>query len=434
MGTFTYKDNNWKVFSNVNNGTVLNALKTKEEHRNKLFNFLHNTLGIMNFTSKSGQIFYEIKETDLGYSMLINWESTKLKSETIKSYLELLKSQTSPIDVNTEWRLAILKYLTNLVNSCKIIEYDFIVEAKEYKATLMSEITYENLYSPPKTEDKIEENFNYSVQTYPFPYELIEDFVIEDIQEALNYFGNDHQMLLETLKPYEGKEFVADFLIGATYYLYLDLPNKAYSYLKRALNISDKYNIQTPPLLLDFIGSIELSTNKNPIEAEHNFIKSLVVGNEQGFLKLAYLYLQQGRNDKKEKALSFAQIGEKILPHDEDENHRIAGYHIVASVYLWNRKFSLAEQVHGNFLSNQNWCNSYFDLVRGYLLLSLALNDSNFIANLALDYPFLRERFSVIFDCWHFKTINPYDKRFKGDFIETLKLLEKTKEIYDIKQ
>ena len=70
MSAFTYKDDNWKVFSNVNNGTVLNALKTKEEHKNKLFNFLHNTLGVMNFTSKSGQIFYEIKETDLGFEAL----------------------------------------------------------------------------------------------------------------------------------------------------------------------------------------------------------------------------------------------------------------------------------------------------------------------------------------------------------------------------
>ena len=54
---YIYKDVNWKVYSNVNNGTVLNILNAKEEHRSILFGFLHNTLGIMNYTNKSGQIF-----------------------------------------------------------------------------------------------------------------------------------------------------------------------------------------------------------------------------------------------------------------------------------------------------------------------------------------------------------------------------------------
>ena len=170
------------------------------------------------------------------------------------------------------------------------------------------------------------------------------------------------------------------------------------------------------------------------MEAEQSLIKSLLVGNEQGFLKIAYLYLQQGQNEKKDIALSFAQMGEQILPHDEDENHRVAGFHIVASVYLWNKEFALAEEAHSKFLSNPTWCDNYSDLVRAYLLLAIAYNDNNFITNIITDYTFLTKKFPAIFDCWHFDTINPFDKRFKGDFTETLKLLELTKKIYEIKE
>ena len=84
MSVFTYNDVNWKVYSNVNNGTVLNILNAKEEHRSNLFGFLHNTLGIMNYTSKNGQIFYEIKETELilnKIGMVIKDEYINLKNK-----------------------------------------------------------------------------------------------------------------------------------------------------------------------------------------------------------------------------------------------------------------------------------------------------------------------------------------------------------------
>lgn len=434
MGVFTYNDVNWKVYSNVNNGTVLNILNAKDEHRSNLFGFLHNTLGIMNYTNKSGPIFYEIKETEFGYSMTINWTTTKLKSETTKYFLELLKSNNKPSETTTDWRVAILKYLENLNNDCQRIDYSCLLSDKDYKANLFCEITFDKLYSFPKGEDKADENFIPDEQEFTMPYELLADLINENIKEALKYFGNDHQKLFDILRPLEGKEFLADFLIGATYYMYLDMPNKAYSYFKRALIISDNNQIQVPSVLLDFIGNIEYTTLKNPEEAEQSLIKSLLVGNEQGFLKIAYLYLQQGQNEKKDIALSFAQIGEQILPHDEDENHRVAGYHIVASVYLWNKEFKLAEEAHSKFLSNPTWCDNYSDLVRAYLLLAIAYNDNDFITNIITDYTFLTKKFPAIFDCWHFDTINPFDKRFKGDFTETLKLLELTKKIYEIKE
>lgn len=434
MNIFTYKDVNWKVYSNVNNGTVLNILNAKEEHRSNLFGFLHNTLGIMNYTNKRGQIFYEIKETDFGYIMTINWTSTKLKSETTKYYLDLLNNQSKPTDLTTDWRNAIFGYLQRLVNDCRKVDYNFVQETKEYKASLYCEITFEKLYSFPIGEDKPDENFQVEAQRFSVPHDLLADLINENVEEALKYFGSDHQKLFNILIPLEGKEFLADFLIGATYFMYLDMPNKAYSYFQRAIKIAEENRIQLPPVLLDFVGSIEFQTLNNPEEAEQSFIKSMLVGNEEAFLKLAYLYLQQGQNDKKEIALSLAKMGEQILPYDEDETHRMAGYHIVASVYLWNTEFDLAEQAHSHFLKNETWCEENSDIIKPYLLLAIAYDNTNFITNIITDYTFLTKKFPAFFDCWHFDTINPFDNRFKGDFIEVLKQIELTRKIYEINE
>lgn len=434
MNNFTYQDANWKVFGIVNDGTVLKRLNVKDEYKQKLFGFLHDSLGVMNFTSKTGEIFYEIKELDTGYSIVIRWTSTKMKSETIAAFLAIIKSNGDNFGSRTAWRSVILTYLKSLVSDCSMVEYSYcLTESKEYRACLKCEISYQNLYSFPTGEDIPEKDFSYREKNYSVPPELLEFVISENIREAIKYFGTDHQKLFDILKPFEGKEYFADFLIGSTYYMYLDMPHKAYAYFIRCLNILQSQNLEAPKLLLDFLGNIEIESKNDPENAEQFFIGSLLVGNEQGFLKLAYLYLQQVQNDKRELALSLAEIGEKILPHDEDLNHRISGYHIVASVYLWNRMFDEAEQAHRFFLSDQDWCSTYPELVKPYIIMAIALNDETFLSNLILDYPLLRQTHQALFDTWLCKTINPFDKRFGREFIEALQMLELTKKLYEIK-
>ena len=94
--------------------------------------------------------------------------------------------------------------------------------------------------------------------------------------------------------------------------------------------------------------------------------------------------------------------------------------------------FHEAEQTHRLFLSNQEWCSSYPELVKSYIIMAIALNNENFLSNLILDYPSLRQAYTALFDTWLFKTINPYDKRFGDDFIKALQMLELTKKIYEI--
>ena len=432
MNSFTYDDVNYRVFGIINDGTVLNSLNTKEEHRSNLFSFLHNSLGIMNYTSKTGKTKYIIKETENGYTININWISTKLKSETTLNFLKILEENQEIPEVKTDWRNAIKLDLTSLYENCEKVVFDFVkTENKEYTSNLFCEISFENLLSSPVHKDEPDEDFEYKKIRFSVPYELIQDVINENINEAFKYFGNDHDKLFEHLKPYEGKEYFADFLIGATYYIYLELPNKAYAYFKRALLLLKNQDFEIPAMLLDLIASIEMSEKNNPKQAEEYLIKSLLVGNEQGFLKLAYLYLKEAENDKKQTALSLAEIGEQILPFDEDKEHQISGYHILASVYLWNKEFKKAEIAHQHFLTNKEWCEKYPDLVRAYLILAIAYDNQVFMTNIITDYVFLTKLYPSFFDVWHYKVINPFEQKFKGKFIETLQLLELTKKLYE---
>lgn len=432
MNSYSYDDVNYRVFGIINDGTVLNSLNTKEEHRSNLFSFLHNSLGIMNYTSKTGKTKYLIQETAKGYTIKINWISTKLKAETTLNFLKILELNQEIPEVKTDWRNAIKRYLISLNENCEKVVFDFeITENREYVSNLICEINFDKLFSLPKEIDEPDDDFEYKQKSFSVPHELIQGVIDENIIEAFKYFGKDHKKLFDHLKPYEGKEYFADFLIGATYYLYLDLPNKAYAYFKRALLILKNQDFEIPAMLLDFIASIEMSEKNNPKEAEEYLIKSLLVGNEQGFLKLAYLYLQQAENDKKDTALSLVEIGEQILPFDEDKEHQISGYHILASVYLWNKEFAKAEIAHQHFLTDKEWCEKYPDLIKAYLILAIAYDNQEFMTNLITDYVFLTKSFPSFFNVWHYKEINPFEQKFKGEFIETLQLLELTKKLYE---
>ena len=113
------------------------------------------------------------------------------------------------------------------MNDCRKVDYNFVPKRpKNTKASLYCEITFEKLYSFPKGEDKPDENFQVEAQRFSVPHELLADLINENVEEALKVFGSDHQKLFNVLIPLEGKNFLADFLIGATYFMYLDIEQK----------------------------------------------------------------------------------------------------------------------------------------------------------------------------------------------------------------
>lgn len=52
------------------------------------------------------------------------------------------------------------------------------------------------------------------------------------------------------------------------------------------------------------------------------------------------------------------------------------------------------------FLGDTDWCLRHRKLVEAYLLLAFALNDDDFINNLVLDYPIVRQEFGLVLGAW----------------------------------
>jgi|GEM_PF-6171492 len=116
MNTYTYNDVSWRVFGEINGGTVATKfLNAKEAYRGPLTNFLWHAMGIMNYTCKPGPITYTIAEIKEGYSFHMEWETSTVKAQAIHEYSELLKGPGRPVTGKTPWRAAVARHLEKML-------------------------------------------------------------------------------------------------------------------------------------------------------------------------------------------------------------------------------------------------------------------------------------------------------------------------------
>ena len=431
MNQYLYDDYSWRVFGDVNTSFVFQQLNGKEIHRYKFNRFISYALTIMNFTNRKTLIHYEINEHDFGYSINILWPTTKVKAAGVQDYLANIK-QNIPVETGiTEWRRVVYEYLQSLYADYQNVEFSYALLAdKVYMAHLYAEVTFEKLvWIEPEKMDK---NTGFDPQATGFfvPIELLHEVLSEKHRIAIQHFGIDHEKLINVMTPLSGKDFWADFLIAITYHMFLNLPNKAYDYYKRASELIGQYNSESTAYLFEFMGDIELNIKNDNRAAEQSFLKSLLLGNQTGLLNLAYFYLQQIQSDKKDLALFLVKFGEKILSNDKEEENCISGYHIIASVYLWDKQFENACRTHHHFFSNAAWCKKYHEFVEAYLILSFAINDFEFIFNIVSDYPVVIEYFDFYIDTWRFAILDHKDERFSLNMIPVVNQINEAKRLY----
>jgi len=202
--------------------------------------------------------------------------------------------------------------------------------------------------------------------------------------------------------------------------LHLHQPQRAYPFLRRAADQAVALDRRLVKWVLDIVGNIEFQHLRLSERAEATLRQSLDTGNEYALLKLAYLYLQQASTPNRKEAHKLARYGELLLsvahpqkgPSPHDAEYKRSGYHIIASVYLWNLDLEGATRVHAFFLGNAEWCIMYRKLVEGYLLLAFALNNDDFISNLVIEYPLVRQEFGLLLGAWQHAEERPE----AGDF------------------
>lgn len=126
MNTYTYNDVSWRVYGEINQGTVaVTYMKAKEAHRNALTSFLWYAVGIMNWTNKPGPITYTITEVEQGYRFHMDWETTKVKAQAIQDTIDLMKVQDRPATGKTQWRHALVHEVEKVLGYCSELEYAY---------------------------------------------------------------------------------------------------------------------------------------------------------------------------------------------------------------------------------------------------------------------------------------------------------------------
>ncbi|MEI6132782.1 MAG: hypothetical protein WCQ41_08165 [Bacillota bacterium] len=433
MNSYTFHDEKENVFFTINTGAIFHQFDVKQEYHQGLLTFLSDMATIMLYTDLPGMVNFRIDETETSFCIDFTWSSPTKKAKTILYFLELAKTNGSIYYQPSSWELEVIKYINRLESYCD--ELDFTekrLDNKTSQAKMHASANFGVLYSTKKPRKKPNLKQPNETKKISVPYELIESCVSSTIKEASKYLGEDHNELIKVLDPLVDKEFLANFLIGLSYLQNNDNEN-AYAYLKSAVNLMKVKHADWAGFLFNVIGNIEFHSDKHGKQVEQTLINSMLFGCQESFLKLAYLYLNQAMLEKKEDAVNFAKIGKNILPFDTDTSHRLAGYHIVASVSLWNYDFEEAQAAHNQFLNDTEWCENNLNIVEPYFLFAIALGNKNFIESIIVNYPIILPKFSLLIETWQYAILNPYDERFRMEMIPVINRINQTKQLYNIR-
>lgn len=404
----------------------------------------------MNYTNLGGVITYTVTATAKGYELLINWALSATKAEVVISYLAQLRQGEQPQPGTTPWRVTVAEKLSGLLAGSERLAVAYEPGmGRTGRMTLEAEVTAAALDAAAAARDidLVSEPPALTTPPRQVPYELVAGVIGENLAAARALYGRHHEALLAVALPLTGYEVVADVLVGFTYYLYLSQPQRAYPFLRRAADQAASLNWWLARYVLDFVGNIEFGHLRWPGRAEYSLVQSLAVGNDYALLKLAYLYLQQASKPHREQAYLLARHGELLLsvapndfdktapnadekPAPHDPEHRRAGYHIVASVYLWNRDLAGAARVHAHFMNEPDWCRKHRNLVQAYLLLAFALNNEAFLTDLIADYPVVRQEFGLLLGAWHYSVVEPEAEGFTAQMVPIVNQMEGARRRY----
>lgn len=448
---YQFKGISSRAFSPVNDGTIARYLQVSEAAREGGFGyFLHQGLGLMNYTNQGQPLSYTVTPTAQGYALWVHWSATSVKAKALLEFLAQLRQGQQPDPGTTSWRQRLVYHLTSLLAA----DEHFVLThepgpARAVIMTLSAEVKTAALEAAAADRDIELAAAPPALLPPPrmVPYELVAGVIGENLAAARALYGKDHAALLAVALPLTGFEVMADVLVGFTYYLYLNQPQRAYPFLRRVADQAASLDRWLARYVLDFVGNIEFGHLRWPGQAEYSLVRSLALGNDYALLKLAYLYLQQASMAHREQAGLLARHGELLLsvapeaydeadpnaddgpaPHDPDQ--RRAGYHIIASVYLWNRDVLGAARAHAHFMNELDWCQKHRKLVEGYLLLAFALNDVSFLTDLITDYPILREEFGLLLGAWHYSVVEPEAEGFTMRMVPIVNQIEGARRRY----
>lgn len=403
---YIYHNFIWKnIFSDINTNRIYPRFKKGEQFTSGFFSIAHNCVGLPNYTIKNSEtkLYLSIKDTGEVFEFTSNWIATKMKGAFLVTIFDEIVNQNKIENEYVNWR-------KNL--------FDYLLEIKEKATDLML------LKSP---EDKIELSFKVhlnQLQATFEPFEFLDPFFILELgskspQEVykigLDFLDIDNKKCIGILKTIIEEMPFVGLIIGIAYF-YEGKSELSNNYIINALNEVDSidFSDEFTGLIAEIIATNEFNLGIVNDKTIRLFFDVLDINQSPtALIKLSYIILSKNIKHLKEFASENVAIAIENNLNDENESTKISGFHIICSVLLWNDKFDEAEKYHHYFLNeNNDFLKYHFQHVEGYITLALAKNNHNFISNLILDFPHLKNRASGLFNAWSFENLELKNKEW----------------------
>jgi hypothetical protein len=405
---YIYNNFIWKgIFSNINTNRIYLQFKKGEQFTSGFFSIAHNCVALPNYTIKNSEtkLYLSIKDNGEVFEFTSNWIATKMKGAFLETIFDEIVNQNKIENEYVNWR-------SFLFNSLLVI--------KE-KAT--------DLKLSKSSQNKIELSFKVHLNQLQATFEPVEFldplFIIElgskSPQEVykigLDFLDVDNKKCIGILKTIVEEMPYVGLIIGIAYF-YEGKSELSNNYIKTALNQVDSidFSIDFTGLIAEIIATNDYNLGAVDDKTIRMFFDVLDINQSTtALIKLSYIILSKNLKHLKEFALENVAIAIEHNLNDENEATKISGFHIICSVLLWNDKFNEAEKYHHYFLNeNSDFLKYHFEHVEGYITLALAKNNHNFISNLILDFPHLRNRASGLFNAWEFENLDLKNKNWSN--------------------
>ncbi|RXR24679.1 hypothetical protein [Flavobacterium stagni] len=405
---YIYNNFIWKgIFGNINSNKIYPRFNKGEQFSIGFSNIVRYCVALPKWTIKNSEtkLYLSIKDNGEVFEFTSNWISTKMKGAFLETIFDEIVNRNKTENEYVNWR-------SDLFNS--------LLELKE-KAT--------DLRLSKSSEDKIELNFKVhlnKLQATFEPVEFLDPFFIIELgsksslevcEIGLDFLEVDNKKCIGILKTIIDEIPYVGLIIGIAYFFEgkSELSN---NYIITALNQVDSidFSIDFTGLIAEVIATNDYNLGVVDDKTIRMFFNVLDINQSTtALIKLSYIILNKNLKYLKEFALENVAIAINHNLNDKNESTKISGFHIICSVLLWNDKFNEAEKYHHYFLNEKNDFLKYnFEHVEGYITLALAKNNHNFISNLILDFPHLKNRASGLFNAWSFENLELKNKSWSN--------------------
>jgi len=391
---YIYHNYMWKsFFANINSNRIYPRFKKGEQFAGGFYSMTFHCGNLPSYTikNKESKLYLSIKDNGDSFEFKANWTSTKMKAAFLEIVFNEIVHLNKVENEYVKWRESLFDSILaikgrasemKLVKSSdNQIDFSFIVHLKQLQAT----------HEP---DNFIDPKFIVELGTKS-PYEVY--------KIGISYIDHDNKKCIGILKTILDESPIAGLMIGIAYFKE-GKSELSSQYINRALEHIDfdDFDDDFKGYIAEIIATNDYNRGIGNDSSIRNYFEVLNL-NQSGsaLIKLSYIILSKNIISLKSFALENVSIAISYNENDKNLDSKIAGFHIICSVLLWNDKFVEAERYHHYFLNEGcNFVKSHFEHIESYIILAIAKNNINFISNMFLDYPHLKILAKDLFKVW----------------------------------